>query len=464
MTSLSFDLLLKLDRASPLSLGRQIQAQLRDAIRAGSLHPGVVLPSTRTLATDLGISRPVVLEAYDQLAAEGYLLTRPGARPVVAYVAAPSSPPGTAHVATQTSPIRYDLRSSTPDLSMFPRKGWLKALRHAIETMPAPAFGYDGRHGTSALRSTLAEYLGRVRGVITSAERIIVTSGFAEARALACAVLKSAGVDRLGVEDPSYSAWQTVDQAGLARIAIAVDEDGIVVDELERSAVQAVFVTPAHQFPTGVVLTKDRRRALVDWLHGRGAYAFEDDYDAEFRYDQNPVGALQGLAPDRIFYAGTVSKTLAPALRLGWLVVPAEHLEAAMSEQLRWNEGSPRIDQNALAAFIDSGDYDRHLRMMRRTYRARRDLLTQLIAEHLPHVTVNGIAAGLHATLSLPEGIDEAEICAAAGRRGVAIEGLKKYRLSIAGPPGLLLGYGGVSESDLRVAIRIIAESIANFR
>jgi GntR family transcriptional regulator/MocR family aminotransferase len=450
--------LLKLDRSSTESLSRQIQTQLRDAIRCGLLKAGARLPSTRSLSGDLGISRPVVSDAYDQLAAEGYLHTRQGARPVVADVAGPAA--AAKEVRRESPPIHHDLRPAIPDLTMFPRKTWLKALRRAIGQMPAPAFGYDGRHGTHELRRVLADYLGRVRGAIADADRIVITSGFAEARALTALVLRARGVRRLGVEDPSYSAWQSVDQAGLCRVLIPVDDEGLTVDRLDALDVQAVFVTPAHQFPTGVVLGKARRSKLVDWLRANDAFAFEDDYDAEFRYDQQPVGALQGLSPERVIYAGTVSKTLAPGLRLGWLLVPGELVEAVQAEQLRWNEGSPRIDQNALATFIETGDYDRHLRSMRRIYRMRRDVLMGAIREFLPIATPAGIAAGLHVTLQLPNCIDEVKVCEAAARRGVAIEGIGKYRLSGKGAPALLLGYGSASEASLRAAVRIIADVI----
>jgi len=450
----------RLDRRGPGSLGSQLQGQLRQAIRGGSLKSGTRLPSTRALAEALGISRPIVVDAYEQLAAEGYLQTRRGARPTVCALI-PSIPQVERADAAPQAWIRFDLRPAMPDLSMFQRKSWLKSIRFALDRMPHDALGYDGRHGTEQLCRVLADYLGRVRGVIAGSDQIIVTGGFAEARALACAVLKATGVARLAVEDPSYRAWQSIDQAGLIRVPVPVDAEGIDVDVLAASHAQAVFVTPAHQFPTGVVLAKERRRKLIAWLQRTRSLAFEDDYDAEYRYDHAPVGALQGLAPDRVMYAGTVSKTLAPALRLGWLVVPRDLIELVRSEQLRWSEGSPRIDQNALAIFIETGGYDRHLRRMRRIYRQRRDVLIRALAKRVPGARVDGIAAGLHATVRLPDGLDEQSIRADLASRGIAVEELGKYRMAAKAPPTLLLGYGRASESSLRAAVKILAEAVA---
>ena len=464
MASFRGELLLHLNRRSDESFGSQLKRQLRERIRAGSLRGGLRLPSTRALADQLGISRPVVVDVYEQLAAEGYLQTRQGARTSVAEV-------GTVGRGRDIAPprreaaIRYDLRPAIPDLALFPRKSWLKSMRVALGQMPNEALGYEGRYGTEWLRGVLAEYLGRVRGVVAEPDQIVVTSGFAEARALVCAALRTRGVSRLAVEDPSYSNWQSVDQAGLTRIPVPVDSDGVDVDRLESSAAQAVFVTPAHQFPTGVVLGKERRRKLVAWLRQRpNRFAIEDDYDAEFRYDHAPTGALQGLVRDKVLYAGTVSKTLAPGLRLGWLVVPRDLVDSVQLEQRRWSEGCPRIDQNTLANFIESGGYDQQLRRMRRIYRRRREVLIEALGRRLPEAYVTGIAAGLHATVQLPAGIDEDGICAAIARRGVAADMMHKYRIASKGLPTLLLGYGRASESALRTGVRILAQAVADGR
>ncbi|WP_206185266.1 PLP-dependent aminotransferase family protein [Sphingosinicella sp. CPCC 101087] len=442
-------------------MSAQIQVRLRGAIRAGALRSGVKLPSTRSLAGQLGVSRPLVVEAYAQLAAEGYLELRRGACPVVAGFAAPPRQASRAPAEEET-PIRFDLRPAIPDLGMFPRQAWLRAVRAALNGMTAEELGYGDRHGAVRLRNVIADYLGRTRGVLADPDLVVVTGGFAEGRALFCHALRARGIERLGVEDPSYSDWEGVDMAGLHRIPIAVDSAGIDIAAAETSAAQALFVTPAHQFPIGAVLGAERRSRLVSWLRDRDGFALEDDYDAEFRYDQSPVGALQGLAPDRIVYAGTVSKTLAPGLRLGWLVVPPDLADPVRAIQRRWNAGPPRIDQAALAAFMESGAYDRHLRRMRRVYRRRRDTLMALLADKLPEARFEGVAAGLHITLRLPDGADELGICTELRRRGVAVEGLSRYSIRPYGSAALLLGYGRASESGLRASVQALAEVVSS--
>ena len=258
------------------------------------------------------------------------------------------------------------------------------------------------------------------------------------------------------------AGWASTTRASGA--SIPVDQDGIDILSLEASNAAAVLLTPAHQFPTGGVLSAERRRAIVDWLERQGGIALEDDYDAEFRDDLAPLGALQGVAPERIIYAGTVSKTLAPALRLGWLVVPRDLVDPVQAAQRRRNEGCPRIDQNALAVLIETGVYDRHLRRMRRLYRARRDLLLRLVGEHLPDTKVEGVAAGLDATLRLPRSLDAGAIRAEARRHGLAIEEMSRYRIAAKGPPALLLGDGRAPESAIRTGMRILAKAIARLQ
>ena len=452
---------MSVDRGLAESLGTQLRRRLLEQIRTGALRPGVRLPSTRALAMQLGISRPLVVDTYAQLAAEGYLSLRRGTRPVVAGEV--GAPRGGGEAPTEADPIRFDLRPAMPDVSMFPRALWLRSLRNVLASLPASELGYGDLRGSPVLRRALADYLGRVRGAIVDPACVFVTSGFAEGRALACAALRAKGVRDLAVEDPSYSDWVSVDKAGLRRMPVQVDADGLDVSRLAGLAAEAVFVTPAHQFPIGGVLSAARRRELVRWLRDRDAFALEDDYDAEFRYDQAAVGALQGLAPDRVIYAGTASKTLAPALRLGWLVVPPELVDTMTGELRRWSEGPPRIDQDALAEMIESGVYDRHLRKMRRFYRDRRDRLLSCLASALPGLATEGAAAGLHVTLRLPEWIDadgEARIVAHLRRHGVATEGLGRYSRTCAGPRRLFIGYGRIADSAIEPSIRILADAL----
>ncbi|PBB64621.1 GntR family transcriptional regulator [Mesorhizobium sp. WSM4312] len=461
MTSLNADIALSLDRSINESLGSQLRRGLLTRIRTGALRPGVLLPSTRALAAQLGVSRPLVVDAYAQLAAEGFLTVRQGARPMVA--AGLANVAASAEQRSADEVIRYDLRPAMPDVGHFPRKAWLSAVRQVLQTLPASDLGYGDLRGSSVLRAALADYLGRVRGLIADPSRIFITSGFAEGRALACVVLHAVGARSVAVEDPGYSDWVAVDKAGLLRVPVPVDEDGIDVDQLIATGADGALVTPSHQFPVGGVLSAVRRQRLVKWLHETDRYILEDDYDAEFRYDQAPVGALQGLAADRVVYAGTASKTLAPALRLGWLVVPPQLIAPMNRELRRWSEGPPRIDQDALAHLLQSGAYDRHLRKMRRIYRDRRNSLLSCLRDELPDVEVEGAAAGLHVTVRLPATIGragEADIVALLRKRGVATEALGRYSQTAAGPRRLFIGYGRIPDSAIASSVRLLAQTI----
>lgn len=466
LTSSSTELPISLSRGATESLRLQLRRALLGLIRSGALRRGVRLPSTRALAAQLGVSRPIVVDTYGQLAAEGYLESRRGARPVVIV-----DPGGTPDVGGPDEPvtdtIRLDHRPAMPDVGMFPRNDWMRAVRTVLNRLPAGDLGYGDPRGSRVLRRALADYLGRVRGVIADPSNIFVTSGFAEGRALACAVFHVRGARCLAVEDPSYSDWTAVDRAGLRRLSIPVDSHGMKVEDLGGSGADAVMVTPSHQFPIGGVLNADRRQYLVKWLCDGDRVALEDDYDAEFRYDQPPIGALQGLAPHKIVYAGTASKTLAPALRLGWLVVPSPLVEPMSAELRRWSEGPPRIEQDALAELIVSGSFDRHLRKMRRLYRDRRNHLVSSLRAAMPGLEVEGAAAGLHLTLRLPDAVDadgETAILAALRRRGVATDGLGRYSATAAGPRRLFLGYGRISERGIDLSVKVLSEVLADWQ
>jgi GntR family transcriptional regulator/MocR family aminotransferase len=458
-TSQPVELLLSIRRDGPETLVAQIEDQLRVAIRDGSLRAGAQVPSTRDLARQLGVSRRVVVDAYGQLAAEGYLLLRQGARPQVSATGAASAP-SEASPATPARPPRYDFRPSVPDVSDFPRGSWLRSLRQALGTIADLDLGYGDPLGVEELRIALSDYLGRVRGVVADPGRVIVTSGYTQGLALVSHALATSGAKRIAIEDPcNPEQTEIVARAGLEAVAVGVDDEGLRVSELGDA--DAVVVTPAHQHPTGVVLSGERRTALLGWLRERGAIAIEDDYDAEYRYDRAAVGALQGLDPERVVYAGSSSKTLAPALRIGWLVAPPALVDPIRAEKLLADRGTARIEQLALADFIKRGDLDRYLRRMRVRYRARRDALVAAIEEELPEATIRGIAAGLHATVELPAGADERAIQAEAERRRVLIAVMSEARIGDAAlPPALLLGYAHTPEPSIAPGVREIAAAV----
>jgi GntR family transcriptional regulator/MocR family aminotransferase len=452
------ELLLRLDRGRPEPLRLQLEHELREAIRSGRLAAGERLPSSRALARELGVSRGLVLECYAQLQAEGYLSSREGSATRVAAgaQAAPAPPP--APVAAPR--LEVDFRPGVPDLASFPRNDWAWALRDACRTATVHDFGYADPRGSVALREVLAAYTRRVRGAVADPEQILICSGFAQGLNLVLRALGWGGVRRVAFEDPGHrDMFGGAAMAGLEPVAVPVDERGIVVEALAASDAHAVLLTPAHHSPTGVVLAPERRQALIAWAADRGATIIEDDYDAEFRYDREPIGALQGLAPDRVASIGTVSKSLAPALRLGWVICPPPLAEGIAAEKRLEDYGSPGIEQLALARMITSGRHDRHLRRMRSVYAARRDALVDTLAEHAPAVELGGLAAGFHAVARLPAGADEDAIVAEARIRGIGLHAMSGYRLSGGpGPPQLVLGFGNLTESAIRRGIAAVGD------
>ncbi|MFL5515423.1 MAG: PLP-dependent aminotransferase family protein [Gemmatimonadales bacterium] len=465
MTSRPVDILVAVDRARPKTLGRQIEDQLRNAIRELTLRPGSRLPSTRDLARELGVSRPIVVDAYAQLAGEGYLELRPGARPRVTGSAGRWQEPASTRPA-QTAEPKYDFRPGVPDLSSFPRSIWLRSLRAALSTMRDADLGYTDPQGTEVLRVALRDYLGRVRGVVSDASRVVITSGYCQGRSLVCRALLAWGARRIAVEDPCHDEVRnSVVGAGLTLVPVPVDADGMRVEGLDDAKADAVIITPAHQYPTGAVLSGQRRGGLLEWLRRTGGFAIEDDYDAEYRYDRAPIGALQAMDPEHIVYAGTASKTLAPALRLGWLVVPDRLLAAVQQHQRQMDFGVSRIDQHAFADFLGRGELDRHLRRMRVRYRARRDALVEALTTAMPEARVHGISAGLHVAVQLRDGDRARTIRQEALRRGVAITAMSDYYLdSGADSSMLLLGYGRISEGGIRAGVRELAEAVQSIR
>ncbi len=449
------ELLIPLDAKTGTPLRTQVERGLRQAIRAGRLAAGAPLPSTRVLAVDLGVSRGVVLGAYEQLLAEGYLTARQGSATRVAArceeVAA-----GRSAIPARTVPYSFDFRPGVPDLSLFPRRSWLRSVRQVIDLSPTGDFDYPDPRGSEAARTELAAYLNRARATVTAGDRIVLCNGFAQGAWLVGQALRASGVHRIGVEDPGH-ADQCADLAGagLELVRIPVDDDGIRADLLEGADVGAVLVTPAHQYPTGAVLSSDRRAALLGWATRRGAVILEDDYDAEYRYDREPIGSLQGLAPDRVVYLGTASKMLAPGLRLGWLALPAHLVGGVGQAKLDADRGSPSLDQLALADFLHRGELDRHLRRTRRIYRRRRDALVSALTRYLPQLRIRGVAAGLHLMVELGPNAREQEIVATAEKRSMRVVGASVYRSNPAhGTPALLLGYGGLDENIIDLAVK----------
>jgi GntR family transcriptional regulator/MocR family aminotransferase len=436
----------------------QLEQELRTAIRTGRLAADTTLPSTRLLAAQLGVSRGVVVEAYEQLVAEGYLTGHERSATRVACKAVP--PPPDVDEEPVAPALDVDFRPGRPDVSQFPRAAWLRSLRRALDEADNEHLGYPDRRGMPQLRSALAAYLNRVRGAAADAGQIVISNGFSQGLALVCEVLRDGGARRIAVEDPSHKGSRdAIAAAGLEVVGVPVDTEGLRVDVLERTRADAVLVTPAHQYPTGGVLPPARRAQLVAWATRKDALVIEDDYDAEYRYDREPIGCIQGLAPDRVVYGGSASKTLAPGLRMGWLIVPAAMADRVATVKERVDNGTATLDQLAFADFLTRGEHDRHLRRMRPIYRQRRDALLGALERHLPQLEPCGTAAGLHLLAWLPAGADEEAFVSEAAERGVGVYSLAPYRLSGRVEPGLIFGYSGVTEAAIERGIRKLAES-----
>ncbi|MDH6578750.1 GntR family transcriptional regulator/MocR family aminotransferase [Kitasatospora sp. MAP5-34] len=446
-------------RARGLGLRAALEDALRTAARDGRFAPGTRLPSSRALSGDLGLARNTVAEAYAQLAAEGWLTARQGSGTVVAERGTPAAV--TAPLAYPSRPVaRYDLTSGRPDVSLFPRSAWLAAARRALTVAPHEALSYSDPRGRIELRRALAEYLARVRGVRTDPERILICAGYTQGLRLVCGALGAQGVRSVAVEEYGLPPQQRViAAAGLSTVALPLDGDGARTDLLAGTGAGAVVLTSAHQFPTGVALRAARRSAAVAWARETGGLIIEDDYDGEFRYDRQPVGAMQALDPERVVYAGTTSKSLAPGLRLGWLVLPAALVEPAVRQKELADGQSGVLEQLTLAELITSGGLDRHVRRCRSHYRRRRDRLVAALAERAPQVEVAGLAAGLHAVLRLPPGsLGEDELLRQADWLGLALHTMSFCRADSApplpdAPPALVIGYGTPPERDFAGAL-----------
>lgn len=480
-------LLLDIGQAPPRGRTDWLTSRIRSAIADGTLPVGSRLPAGRVLAAELRVSRGLVTEVYQRLADAGQVAGRGRAGTVVVAApapapsraparsgapaapaglpAAPSDPfaplPGVAPIdALRAVPCRVDLSPGVPDLTAFPRTAWLQAERRVLAELTPADFGYGNPQGAPALREAVVGWLARNRGIRADPGEVVVVSGVAQALALLARVLREDGVRRVAVEDPgSLGARRQLEYGRLETVPVRVDEGGLDVTALAAGGADAVLLTPAHQFPTGVVLDGERRRELLAWA-AAGGLVIEDDYDAEHRYDRAPVPALRALLPEAVCHTGSVSKLLAPALRLGWLLVPPRLLDAVVEEKRYADLGSPVLAQLVLARLMDSGELERHLRFVRRRHRRRRDAMLRAVGTRLPGARVHGAAAGLHLMVTF-DGADfpDTALASAALALGVKAHPLSWHRVE-PGPPGLVLGYAAGPVSDIEQGITLLAHAL----
>ncbi|MDX3380345.1 PLP-dependent aminotransferase family protein [Streptomyces niveiscabiei] len=467
--------------------GRAVRQALREAIRTGRLAAGTRLPSSRDLAADLGVSRGLVTEAYEQLTAEGYLRSGRGAGTWVGD-AVRAAAPRARDRAPRSPAARADFVPGSPDLSLFPRAAWSAAQRAVLAGLPHQDLGYPDPRGLPRLRTALAALLTRRRGVVADPERLIVVSGVAQALTLLGGAFHARGIREVGVEDPGSPPHAALYAgAGLGVVPLPLDDGGLALGPLRHARVRAVVTTPAHQFPTGIAYAPQRRARLLEWARAVDGFVVEDDYDGDFRYDRDPVGALQGLDPERVAYTGSVSKSLAPGLRLGWLLVPEALAEDVIERKRTADLGHPALDQAVFARFVERGDHDRHLRRCGRAYRERRDTLLASLADHFPGTEVSGIAAGLHVIATLPERYgDEERFLKRVTEAGVEVRALAEYgharggddshpapspsypRARVQGDvrsrsdvrPRLVLGYAHLTPIRIRTGVELMARAV----
>jgi GntR family transcriptional regulator / MocR family aminotransferase len=442
--------------------GRRLHDRLAHAVRAairdGRLAEGAAVPPSRALAEELGCSRWVVTEAYAQLIAEGYLAARVGSATRVSW-SPDAAPPRPQARRAPPPPVRYDLAPGLPDLRAFPRRRWADAVRAVTGSAVHYDLGLPDPAGHPELRTTVTEYLRRSRGADPQA--LSVCAGITDGLFRTCRALRAEGITDLAVEDPGWGRLRdAAASAGLRVHQVPVDHDGLSVEELAGTSARAVVVGAAHQFPTGTVLSPARRAGLVRWAREVDGFVIEDDYDAEFRYDHHPVAVMQGMDPGRVFLLGSVSKTLSPALGLGWLVAPAAMAQALLAAN-PVAAAPPVLDQLALATFIDRGWYDAHLRAARRRFRVRRDLLVRTLGAEVPEGRVAGTAAGLHILLHLPDGTDTRRAVRAAAAAGLRLTDLDDYRVTRSTASALVLGYGNINDTEIAPAVALLREVLA---
>jgi GntR family transcriptional regulator / MocR family aminotransferase len=448
------------DSASPLVT--QLIAKLRESIRRGRLHPGTRLPATRSLATQLGCSRWVVVQAYEQLTAEGYLTSQTGSGTRVRGMpASPSQPP---RLASEEHSWRFDFRTGVPDLTQFPRVEWVRATRTALANASSSSLDYGDPSGLGSLRESVADYLGRVRGADASAVDIGITAGSVSALAIISGALAARGIFRIGVEDPGWIPLRNpFSGSGVQPVPIPVDADGLVVDQLVGQDLRAVLVTPVHQFPVGTVLSAERRIELLRWAERVGGLVIEDDYDSEYRYDRGPLGVLQGVAPEHVVLIGSLSKSLAPGVRLGWILGPPSWRETLEESRRSVDIGVSVLMQATFGEFLRSGGFERHLRRMRREYVGRRIALIDSLRNCFPAAVTRGIPAGLHQMVDLVE-LPAPAFARACEQHDVRVYPLHRYCLGAHPPAGypqstVVLGFGAISARRIPAGVAAMAEA-----
>ena len=473
ITSGSDFLQLNIDDAPAGGLSDWLARQLRLAVSDGRLPVGSRLPATRVLAGELRVSRGVVTEAYQRLIEDGHVAGRgrsgtivvaaPVAAPTAAQPPVPASPPPTSALfaavpganifdSLRAVPARIDLSPGMPDLAAFPRTAWLRAERSVLSDLSPSDFGYGDPRGTPALRLAVANWLARNRGIRVDPGEVIVVAGVAQALGLLAQVLRHHGISEVAVEDPgSLGARQHLQNWQLGTPPISVDSEGLHVDELRASGAAAVMLTPAHQFPTGVVLDGERRRELMRWASEDGLI-IEDDYDAEHRYDRPPVPALRSMLAEQVCYAGSVSKLLAPALRVGWVLAPPKYREALVAAKRNADLGNAVLAQLVLAQLMELGEMERQLRFLRRRHRRRRDAMIVAIRTHLPGAVVHGAAAGLHLMITFDADFADVDLAAASLARGVKVQPLS-WHSQRPSQPGLVLGYAASTPTDINEGV-----------
>jgi len=463
----------EVDRAAEKSLTEQVYERIRELILTKELKAGERLPSSRELASTIGVSRNVVTEAYHRLISEGYLEVRPRSG---TYVTTGSALPATAnrnhtppapnpHVQEERQKL-IDFRAGNPAMDQFPRFIWGRLAKEICYNVPDPFFGYIGPEGAPELRNVLARYLLQARGVRCQPDQIVITSGATQALYLITELLSSAA-SYIVVEDPVTDEMRTIfTTAGATVRPVPVDDKGILTDRLPTDGNPSfVFVIPSHQFPLGGTLPIQRRIQLIEYARRMSCYIVEDDYDSEFTYEGVPVHSIQGLAPDQVIYVGTFSKILSPALRIGYVVLPQPLVESFRSRKWFMDRHTSSLEQFVLARFIEEGYLNRHVRRMKNIYRQRRETLTDCLKDHFAGAVILGQASGMHLVVELRDTEFTDELVEWIRSQGVAVYPAESYALQKGfHTRQIVMGYGGLTTQTIREGVATLKRAIDSFK